>query len=853
MRRGKTPPFVPEPVNLTNCDREPIHIPGAIQPHGCLLACDTAAGRIERASANAGEMLGLPDPLIGLRLEAVIGNQAAHDLRNALTSVAEDGRPALVLGLVTSGGRFDVAAHRQRGCTIIEFERPGELPHPLHRARELIGRIGGLRDVDVLISRTARLAHAVLGYDRVMIYRFEADGSGRVVGETRRPGLESFLGQYFPASDIPQQARELYLRNTLRIISDASNPRVPILPEPDASGAPLDLSFAHLRAVSPIHCEYLRNMGVAASMSISVVIEGRLWGLIACHHYSPRVLPMADRVAAELFGQYFSLHLQTLKQKRSLDSATEARRTLDRFLRRASQEPKIDALLRDNLDELRRLMPCDGVGLWMNGRWTGLGSTPPPEAIPALAHFVESVAEGRIWATHRLPEAHPAAEAYRTEAAGVLAIPLSQLPRDHFFFFRKELVATLQWAGDPRKVYGSGPNGDRLTPRKSFAIWKETVDRQAQPWTDADREIAEATRAAAVEIVLRHNEVMAEERGKAEFRQRMLNEELNHRVKNILAVIKSLVGSPVAAGRSIENYVESLSGRIQALAYAHDQVIRGDGGGMLPDLLAAELGPYRGQGAVTLDGPPVWLDTRAFSVMALILHELATNAAKYGALSVPEGKLAIVWRMTDAGAAEIVWRESGGPEVRAPTRTGFGSALIQRSIPFDLGGESAVEFRPEGLSARFLLPAAHVSIAKATEADWLTRAPAGSEPPAPLPPGLELILLEDQMLIAIDVEDMLSQLGVARVRTASTIAEARRRLAESRPDVAVLDVNLGHGTSMPFAEELAAAGIPFVFATGYGDEALIAGGFTATPLVRKPYNSAVLARAIAAALGVGDG
>lgn len=839
-----------EPLDLTNCDREPIHIPGAIQPHGCLLACDATAGEIQRVSANAAEFLGAREPLIGKRVEDVVGPQTAHDLRNALAGVTEDGRPALIIGLATaSGGSFDVSAHRFRGKTIIEFERSGDQPHPLHRARELIGRISGVREVDPLITRAARLAHAVLGYDRVMIYRFEENGSGKVVAEARRAGLESFLGQYFPASDIPQQARELYLRNTLRIISDASNPRVPIVPELDTNGEPLDLSFAHLRSVSPVHCEYLRNMGVAASMSISVIIDGRLWGLIACHHYSPRVLPMADRVASELFGQFFSLHLQTLKQKRNLDSAAEARRTLDRFLRLASHEREIDALLRENLGELRRLMPCDGVGLWMRGRWSSLGSTPPAEAMPDLARFVQTRSEARVWSTYRLPQIHPPAEAYHAEAAGALAIPLSQLPRDYLFFFRKELVETLNWAGDPRKAYTTGPLGDRLTPRRSFAIWKETVDRQAQPWTEADREIAEATRAVAVEIVLRHNEVMAEERGKAEFRQRMLNEELNHRVKNILAVIKSLVASPTTAGRSLEDYVSSLSGRIQALAFAHDQVVRGDGGGMLADLLRAELGPYRGQGAVVdLDGPSVWLEARSFSVMALILHELATNAAKYGALSAPGGRVEISWTVTQDRAVEILWGESGGPVVLPPSRSGFGSALIERSIPFDLGGESEVRYQPGGVTARFLLPARHVSVALRPQ-DGGLGLPVPSDTPVELPDGLDVLLLEDQMLIAVDVEDMLQHLGIARGRTASTIAEARRLLAERRPDVAILDVNLGHGTSMPFAEELAAAGVPFIFATGYGDDALIAGGFNTAQVLRKPYAPDALATAIAMALG----
>ena len=202
--------------------------------------------------------------------------------------------------------------------------------------------------------------------------------------------------------------------------------------------------------------------------------------------------------------------------------------------------------------------------------------------------------------------------------------------------------SSTRWTGPAtrRSPTTTGPLGDRLTPRKSFAIWKETVDRQAQPWTEADREIAEATRAATVEVVLRHNEMMAEERAKADVRQRMLNEELNHRVKNILAVIRSLVGQPVAEGRSLATMSTSLRGRIQALAYAHDQVARGDGGGLLADLLGAELAPYRTPArGVAARRPAVWLDARAFSVMALVLHELATNAAKYGALSRTGGQL----------------------------------------------------------------------------------------------------------------------------------------------------------------------------------------------------------------------
>ena len=277
------------------------------------------------------------------------------------------------------------------------------------------------------------------------------------------------------------------------------------------------------------------------------------------------------------------MHLEALKQKRKLDAASRARRSLDRVLQLASHQSDIADVLRDNLAAFRRrLISVDGSALCINGRWHASSvRTPPASAIPALARFVSSVSDGRIWATHALsaaaflqPPTIPA------NVSGLLAIPLSQLPRDYLFFFRREVIQTLNWAGNPEKSYETGPLGDRLTPRKSFAIWKEAVRNQAEPWSDADREIAEAARAALVEILLRHNEIVADERSRADVRQRMLNEELNHRVKNILAVIKSLVGHPTQEGRDLADYVASLKGRIQALALAHDQIARGGDGGI---------------------------------------------------------------------------------------------------------------------------------------------------------------------------------------------------------------------------------------------------------------------------------
>ncbi|MEO3388030.1 HWE histidine kinase domain-containing protein [Mesorhizobium sp. CAU 1741] len=842
-----------KPVDLTNCDREPIHVPGSIQPHGCLLACDSSGITVLRHSANAGQMLGFGEGINGTPLETVLGPQVTHDVRNALARAPEGTRPALIFNRQVPNGRaFDVAAHRYKGTAIIELEpAEGDTAAPLELARSMIARVGAAATVKRLVADTARLVQAMLGYDRVMIYQFGADGAGKVISESRRPDLESFLGQYFPASDIPQQARALYLKNTIRIISDADFERIPIMPERDVSGEPLDLSFAHLRSVSPIHCEYLRNMGVGASMSISIIVDGVLWGLIACHHYGPRTLTMTQRVAAEMFGEFFSLHLHALQNKQSLETATQARVMLDGILRQASGLDDINQLLRERLDEFGQFIPSDGQCIWIDGQLAARGVTPPADAMPELVRFANAAAEGGIWATHHLSAALPSARAYATEAAGVLIVPLSQRPRDYLFFFRRELVQVLEWAGNPEKTYDIGPLGDRLTPRKSFAIWKETVRHQSAPWTEVERQFGEAARAALVEVALQHSELLADERAKAEIRQRMLNEELNHRVKNILAVIKSLVNHPTEDGETLKGYVETLRGRIQALSLAHDQVIRGGGGGSLSDLLEAELIPYRtGQSSIGFEGPAIWMDARAFSIMALALHELATNAAKYGALAQAGGELLVSWSVDAVGDCHIRWSETTKTKVMPPKRRGFGSTLIERSVPYDLGGDSRIEYRPSGVLAQFRLPSPFVSVRERPGGETGLAAASQMLDGGDLA-GIRVLIVEDQLLVALDLEMIIEDAEGTVLATASSAREAFAALERERPHLAILDVNLGDTTSEPIAQRLVEQGIPFMFATGYGDGGVLPEQFSRVPVVSKPYEASAILRC-ARALLLGD-
>lgn len=852
---GLSAPVAGDTVDLTTCDREPIHIPGSIQSHGCLLACDPVTFVVRRHSANAAALLKTPtSSLLNRPLAEVIGTEAAHAALNALAKSVTPARPGVSFGLVcdNGSGTFDIAAHTHAGHAVFEF-----MPSPdagergdMELARAVLHRLSAAADIEALLRVTPRLLQEALGYDRVMIYQFSEDGAGKVIAESRRPDLESFLGQWFPASDIPQQARALYVRNIIRVIGDAHDSAAAIEPRLDASGQPLDLSFAQLRSVSPVHLEYLRNMGVCASMSVSIIVDGALWGLIACHHYSRRPLSLTTRLNAELFGQFFSMQVQTLHQRRALDAAVRARRKLDTLFQDLAQEKSPTRLFGQNIGELAAIIRCDGLAIDFEDEVMVSGRAPSVRIVHAIARLAHEQAPGQIWATHSLPSYLALPEEVLESIAGVLAVPLSQLSQDYVLFFRQEVVRTIDWAGDPNKQYETGPLGDRLTPRKSFAIWQETVRGQSVPWEPFAREAAETLRVGMMEVIVRQGEMLAEERRKAEIRQKRLNDELNHRVKNILALIRSLVRQGADEKRPMSEYVRALEGRILALSNAHDQVLRGDGGGSLAALVGAEAQPYRSQ--VRLGGPEIVLDARAYSVLALVIHELLTNAAKYGALSRSAGGLEVSWALTAEHDCEITWRESGGPVVSPPSRRGFGATLVDRAVPYDLGGTSQIDYHPEGVRAQLVIPSRYVRAASALPAtgrETEMKVEPESFHSEELLKNQRVLLVEDQLVIALEAEACLGDLGAAAVDTAATESEAMAAIRRNAPDFAMLDVNLGGAaTSMGIAQELGRRGIRFIFATGYGDGTMLPDEMKNIPVVRKPYNAWMLAQVIEQAL-----
>lgn len=852
-------PVVPgQKVDLTNCDREPIHILGHVQSYGCLISTSSDF-MINHLSVNCASILGIdPAAAVGAPLKDLLPARALHDFRAKLQLISNSLKMTRIFGydLRGDGALFDISIHLSGQSYVFEFEpkqQSGERDD-LAVVQPLIER-AKRKETTVATAQEAATALQVLcGFDRVMVYRFARDGSGEVIAERHAAGMEPFLGLRYPASDIPKQARALYKRSTLRLIADVDGEVSPLVPMQNATGEPLDLSMAVTRAVSPIHLEYLRNMGVAASMSVSIMRDGELWGLFACHHRTPRYVDYERRTAIELFAQFFSYELER-KLEAELRHEERASRALhDRLLVQLSTSQDLVDSFEIIAEELSQIVPNDGIAVYSEGRFKAVGSTPNAEEFSRLVRFLNTAPTGKVFATDRLSDSFPDAEIMADRVAGLVSVPISRTPRDYLVFFRKEIARSVRWAGNPEKPVEVGDNGVRLTPRKSFEAWNELVRGTTTPWTSSQLLAAEALRISLIEIVLKLTEEANLERKAAAEKQELLVAELNHRVRNILNLIQGLVSQSKSNAETITAYTAVLDGRIQALARAHDQ-LTGQAWSAAPlrDLIQVEATAFISaqKERVIVSGAEPLLEPEAFSTLALVVHELMTNSAKYGALTDQSGHVSIDLRINGDGQLIIAWRERGGPPVKAPTRRGFGTTIIERSVPYELSGSVETRFTLTGFEADIMVPSNFVSEGTVHQGGGDVRASARDGETRVALSGAALVL-EDNMVVALDTSDMLAEFGAADVKLASSVADALALTETTEFTVAVLDVNLGHQTSLEVAQRLRELKIPFILATGYGDVESILSEYPKAPVVQKPYTSDGLSARLVEALAVKD-
>jgi two-component system, chemotaxis family, sensor kinase Cph1 len=514
-------------LSLTNCDREPIQISNAVQAHGILLTLTETNLTILQISQNSVEFLGKsPGSLLGQPISTLLNKEQITAILNCLSEDFETVNPLRLEVLVDRQIQsFAGIVHRADGVIVLELER--SIPQEAASffdfykfVKSPIDRIQRTQNLAGLAQQAVTEIRNLTGFDRVMLYRFAKDGSGHVIAENKSEDSESFLGLHYPASDIPKQAKELYRLNLLRIIPDALYK--PVLLQPSLNphtGKPLDLSLSVFRSVSPVHNEYLTNMGVRASMSISILQDRQLWGLIACHHLTPRNLSYETRTICEFLGQVTSFELRAKADLEDLDYKLNLQQIHARFVNtltncktlRDGFDRVSNAFATKNPSDLMDLVGATGFVFFESGKTAIFGSTPPAAKMNGLVAWIDrQLGEEAIYSTTTLVEDYPEFIADKDVASGLLALRISRSQQTYLLWFKPEVIQTINWGGNPNKAIDPLSNDSlQISPRKSFDLWKETVKFTALPWKDCEIEAALELRSRIIGIVLQKADELA--------------------------------------------------------------------------------------------------------------------------------------------------------------------------------------------------------------------------------------------------------------------------------------------------------------------------------------------------------
>jgi PAS domain S-box-containing protein len=481
-------------IDLSNCDREPIHIPSLSQPHGVVLAARMSDMRIVYTSENSMDVLGVvPEFILRSTLQQVLGQEVVSSIEHALGL-----EERLLVDIMISklpayaDTRFDIFAHRTGNLLCVELQlASGERRWNLLSTRltKTINHLGQPETPEALFESIPPLIRNLTGYDRVMVYRFDVDGHGEVIAEAKDPAMEPFLGLHYPATDIPAQARELYRLQRIRTIVDVGYKPVRILANPElALGQSFDMTYCCLRSVSPIHIEYLQNMGVAASLGLSLIHEGELWGLVICHHRTTKRPSPETLALCSLLGQHISLLLGATLQAGDRAEHLEKALLIDVMSAAAEGERSVDDIRANDAATLA-LMRADGALIRLNGEARLMGNTPSLAEALALMQALHPRLEDGIVSTRAVGALLPQFDHLAAVASGVLMISFDDLG-DGIVWFRGEIAQTVRWAGKPdaTKVYYEGSY--RLGPRKSFAAWEVVQHGRSLPWRPREMEAA---------------------------------------------------------------------------------------------------------------------------------------------------------------------------------------------------------------------------------------------------------------------------------------------------------------------------------------------------------------------------
>jgi light-regulated signal transduction histidine kinase (bacteriophytochrome) len=502
-----------------SCADEPIRIPGSIQRHGFLLLLDDRAEHVVGASENTEEFLEVPLGLIlGTPLETILEREIFGTLSALLHSSNDEGLLTYLGSFQMRGRFFSIVTHRVNGERILEFELTDRLVSPEMTNQvftNFVSKLNNLRGETELCKAITEQIRDLTGFNRILLYRFDEAGHGTVLCEQNDGSLPSYLDLRFPASDIPEQARDLYVLNTVRIIPDASYVPSPLHGLNRRPLGALDLSMSILRSVSPVHLEYMRNMGTMSSMSVSIICEGKLWGLISGHHAEPRRVPYLVRSACDLLTRLVATQLMSLASSASLHQMVHFHTVQRRMLTQMAAEINYLAAMADQMSDLIQITDAEGAALVMDGRFTLAGITPSDPDLKRLAKWMDGRPDLEVFESRHLGSQIDWASEFSEVASGLLAIRISYVRQSYLMWFRPEVIRTVRWAGEPGKVHDKN---QKLDPRKSFEIWSELVRGRSKPWTEVEVESATEFRGAIMTISLKRAEE-AVQLGEARFLQ----------------------------------------------------------------------------------------------------------------------------------------------------------------------------------------------------------------------------------------------------------------------------------------------------------------------------------------------